>query len=460
MRPSCAGLDDDVLELLDILQPAGEGEVGLERPVGDRRRGELAAGDLQVLGPDRRQHVARGHSEIGDLVGIEPQPHRVIARAENLDVADAVQPEQLVAHLQQRVVADVELVECVVRRQHEHDHQDVRAVLAGDDAVALHLLRQLRLRDRDPVLNQHLGLVEIGAELEGDGDRQLPVRGRLAVEIEHVLDAVDLLLDRRCDGVGDGLRRGARILRGDHDGRRNHLRIFRDRQRGVGDRADDQEHDGQHHRQDRLIDRKPAEVHVLPPAGASRMRAHLGADARALEAVDDHAVLRLQPFADHPQAVVERPEHDRLRLHRVVVLDHEDDLARLIGGDGRIRQQQRFIGRAGDQPHAAELPRQDGKILVRNHRPPAQRAGRDIQPVVEEIHLAVVRRFGFAGQCHLDRIWILARTRPLALEIEPVVFEVGRLIHVEIDVDRIERDDRGQERRRRRCRCLTRDCRR
>ena len=70
--------------------------------------------------------------------------------------------------------------------------------------------------------------------------------------IQHVLDAVDLLLDGSGDGIGDGLRGGARILRGHHHGRRHHLRIFRDRQRLVGDRADDQEHDRQHHRQDGL----------------------------------------------------------------------------------------------------------------------------------------------------------------------------------------------------------------
>jgi len=52
--------------------------------------------------------------------------------------------KQLVAHLQQRIVGDVELVERVVGRQHEHDHEDVGRVLLGDDAVALHLLRQLR----------------------------------------------------------------------------------------------------------------------------------------------------------------------------------------------------------------------------------------------------------------------------------------------------------------------------
>src|SRR4029077_9402458 len=45
--------------------------------------------------------------------------------------------------------------------------------------------------------------------------------------------------------------------------------IFRDRQRGVGDRADDQQHDRQHHRQNGLVDGEPAEIHDLLPAGAA-----------------------------------------------------------------------------------------------------------------------------------------------------------------------------------------------
>ena len=264
-----AGLHHDVLELPDIFEAASEDEVRLECAIGNRRLRDLSARDLQVLRADRCQHLARCQTDIGDPVGIEPQPHRVVARAEHLDVADAVEPQKLIADLQRRVVGDVELIERVVGRQHEHDHQDVGRVLAGDDAVALHLLGQPRLRDRDAILHQHLGLVEVGAELEGDGDGELAVRGRLAVDIQHVLDAVDLLLDRGGDGVGYGLRRGARILRGDGNGRRHHLRIFRDRQRLVGDRADNQEHDRQHHRKDGLVDGKPSEIHGLAPAGLS-----------------------------------------------------------------------------------------------------------------------------------------------------------------------------------------------
>ena len=62
----------------------------------------------------------------------------------------------------------------------------------------------------DAVLHEHLRDVEIGAEREGDGDLQLAVAGRLRGHVEHVLDAVDLLLDRRRDRVGDDLGGGAR----------------------------------------------------------------------------------------------------------------------------------------------------------------------------------------------------------------------------------------------------------
>ena len=151
------------------------------------------------------------------------------------------------------------------------------------------------------------------------------------------------------------------------------------------------------------MESRPRFMSCYRPA-RGRVRAHLCADAGALQPVDDHAVFRLQPLADHAQAFVERPEHDRFCLHRVVVLDHEHDLARLVGGDRGIGQQQGLVGRAADQPHAAELPREDRKILVGDHGAAAQRAGREIEPVVDEIHLAFVRRLGLAGQRHLDRV--------------------------------------------------------
>ncbi len=66
-------------------------------------------------------------------------------------------------------------------------------------------------RDCHTVLHQYLGRVEVGAELEGDGQRHLPVGCALRRHVEHVFDAIDFLLNRRSDGVGDDFGRRAGI---------------------------------------------------------------------------------------------------------------------------------------------------------------------------------------------------------------------------------------------------------
>ena len=57
-----------------------------------------------------------------------------------------------------------------------------------------------------------------------------PSLGGVGGHVEHVLDAVDLLLERRRDGFGDRLRVSARIGGAHDDGRRRDLGILRDRQ--------------------------------------------------------------------------------------------------------------------------------------------------------------------------------------------------------------------------------------
>ncbi len=79
--------------------------------------------------------------------------------------------------------------------------------------------------------------------------------------------------------------------------RRRHLRIFRHRQGRIGDRSNDHEHDGQHHREDGAVDGEAAEVHGLAAAGAGAAAifgATLAPTRGALQAIDDDAVIGLQ----------------------------------------------------------------------------------------------------------------------------------------------------------------------
>src|SRR5271169_1155118 len=76
-----------------------------------------------------------------DLARIEPDSHRVVARAEHVDVADPVDPRQCVLDVESRVVRDVLLIARAVRRDHVHDHHQVGRCLAHGDTEALHILR-------------------------------------------------------------------------------------------------------------------------------------------------------------------------------------------------------------------------------------------------------------------------------------------------------------------------------
>src|SRR5262249_43903971 len=112
---------------------------------------------------------------------------------------------QHVLDMQGRVVRQVERVARLVRRVEVNGQQDAGYRLPDLHAQTLDVVRQARQHVLYSVLRQHLRDVEVGADPESDRDREIAVAGRLTVHVEHVLDAVDLLLERRRDGAGDGV---------------------------------------------------------------------------------------------------------------------------------------------------------------------------------------------------------------------------------------------------------------
>ena len=191
-------LDHDVGELVGI----GEAPERLHRDLEcallrHRRLIEHAARDLDVLRLQRQHDVARGQAERLQPIGIEPDAHRIVAAAEHGDRADAVDARQRVGDLERGVVGDEQAVARLVGRIEVHDHHQVGRALGHRDADVAHVGGKSRLRDRDAILHLHLRDVEIGAEIEGDRDGEAAVRRRIRRHVDHVLDAVDLLLDRR-----------------------------------------------------------------------------------------------------------------------------------------------------------------------------------------------------------------------------------------------------------------------
>lgn len=132
---------------------------------------------LDVRGPQGRDHVRGGQVARGGLGRVEPDAHGEIARAEDLDVAHAIDAAQHVLHVQGDVVRQILRVPRAVRGDDVDDHHHVRRRLARLDAVGADLRRQARLGGGDAVLDQHLRLIDIDARLEDHIDGQASVAG-------------------------------------------------------------------------------------------------------------------------------------------------------------------------------------------------------------------------------------------------------------------------------------------
>jgi hypothetical protein len=147
-----------------------------------------------------------------------------------------------------------------------HGKQDSGRGFPDLHAETLHVLWQAGQSILDPVLRQHLRYVEVRADAEGDSDGELAVAGGLTAHIQHVLDAVDLLLERCCNGLRDHVGRCAGIACRHLDGRRHDFRILRDRQDEQRTQAEERDEHADHGREDGAVDEGVREGMVESPA--------------------------------------------------------------------------------------------------------------------------------------------------------------------------------------------------
>ena len=272
--------------------------------------------------------------------------------------------------LQHRVVAQVGHVVAAVRRQQVHDHRQVGRALDRGDAEPAHFLGQARLGLRDAVLHQLLRLVGVGAELEGDGQRHQAVGGRLAAHVEHVLDAVDLLLERRRHRLGDHLRVGARdtararrpTAARPRDTPRSAARAARSgRPRKISTESTPAKIGRSMKNLERFMafprrcrrfsDWQPRRRCAPAALGLARpSRTACGATSapgrmrcRPLTTTRSPA---FRPAGDDAQAVDLRAERDLAVLGLVVGADHHHELLVLVGADRALVDQQRRLGLA------------------------------------------------------------------------------------------------------------------
>ena len=115
-----------------------------------------------------------------------------------------------------------------------------------------------------PVLKIDLVDVRISAYGEGDGQFIKSVIGTGGGHVEHVINAVYLLLDRCCHIVGHDLGVGARIDRGHPDLRRGDPGILGHRDIQHGNQPGQEDNNRHHRSQARAFNKNPGK-HASPP---------------------------------------------------------------------------------------------------------------------------------------------------------------------------------------------------
>ena len=153
------------------------------------------------------------------------------------------------------------------RRKRDH-FEKIGGRLAHRDAVADHVRGKLALGDGDPVLDLDRVDVLVGADVERHREAVRAVVAALRAHVEHVLRAVDLLLDgsgyRLRDHVGIGAGEAGRH----RDLRRNHLRVLGNRQVHGGQHADEDHHERDDGGEDRTLDEEVEHGYFFDVAGA------------------------------------------------------------------------------------------------------------------------------------------------------------------------------------------------
>ena len=238
------GTDDDLAELLRRLEPPlRPHRIGQLLPLRGGLGADLAGGIHGALLLDGLVDVGHGYPEIGEQVRLDPDAHRVVAGAEDQDLADARNAVERVVDVDRGVVGQKERVVGVLRRIEGDQHQrepgrlpDVQAELTdvgGKEGLCL----------RQAVLRVDLVLVDVGVDVECHELLQRVVVGVDRLHVQHVVHAVHLLLDRRGDRLLDRHRVRSRVGSRDDDLRRNDVGELRHRKPPQRDEPRDDRHD-------------------------------------------------------------------------------------------------------------------------------------------------------------------------------------------------------------------------
>ena len=254
------GAQDDVAEFLGRGQAALGLQVDLELGgIADGPGADAADGRLGVLRFDGGDDVRGREVELDHPLGAEPDAHGIVERAEHGGRTDAGDARERVQHVDGDVVADEQRVLAGVGAGEDDEFQDGGGLFFDRDALQLHFRGQPRQGGLHAVVDVDRVDIGIGAEREADDELVAAVVGAVGFHVDHLVDAVDLRLQRLGHGGFHHRRGGAGVARGDLDLWGHDVRELRDRDAGERDQAGQGGDDGDDDRQPGPVDEDGAE---------------------------------------------------------------------------------------------------------------------------------------------------------------------------------------------------------
>ncbi len=154
-RAVVIGTQHDILELFDRRQAAagyyGHGHID----IGHWRLSECSGGRLAVLILQGILHILDRQAEIGELIGLDPYLHCIVAASDTAHTAYTWNTAYRVYDIKGGIVAQIHLVELRIIAHDGDCHQTACRLLRHRDAVLHHLGRKPRLGLLDTVLYIH-----------------------------------------------------------------------------------------------------------------------------------------------------------------------------------------------------------------------------------------------------------------------------------------------------------------
>ena len=136
-------------------------------------------------------------------------------------------------------------------------------------------------------------------------------------------------------------------------------------------------------------------------AHGRHVRFDLDSRPHPLQAADDDHFIGFEALAHDPQATVEdAARRDGPILQLVVGAQHQDEILTLIGAHGAVFDEDGVVLAAAEQLDAGKHSGRELAVLVFEHCPGPDRPGADIELVVDEVHVAFVRKPLLVGEAN------------------------------------------------------------